>query len=321
VAKESFGARPRQLWVLLQRSLQEWGEDKAPRQAAALAYYSLFALGPLLVTCVFLAGLVFGVEAVSEAIAAQFGHLVGQEGADALNDLMAGGMRKTGTAVGLAVGVTFLVLGAAGVFGQLRESLNVMWEVQEKTPKGWKAKLLTAMRRNFLGFAGILGVGFLLIIGLAFDAALAAVALRARDYLAGPDVVWFVASLVVTLAILTAAFALMFKFLPNARVAWRDVAFGAFVTAFLFVVGQKLIGLYLAEAATATRYGAAGAVLVLLLWLYYSCLILLYGAELTQVYANLYGQKVRTTRRGEPLPEGIAKRQGRPEQEGTRGGS
>ena len=314
---EKFRARPKQVFELFKRSWAEWAEDKAPRQAAALAYYALFALGPLLFVAVFLAGLVFGPEAASQAIATQFGHLIGREGAGALHDLMAGGMRRSESAFGIAVGIVFLVMGAAGVFGQLRESLNVMWEVQEKTPEGWKAKLLTAVRRNFLGFAAVLGVGFLLIVGLAMDAMVASLATHGQARFNGPDIVWQSVSVVLTLALLTGAFALMFKFLPNARVAWADVFFGAFLTGVLFVVGEKLIGLYIARAATATRYGAAGAVLVVLLWLYYSCLILFYGAEVTQVYANVHGSKVRLTRRAESLPEGVAEKQGSPETEGT----
>lgn len=312
-----FRWRPRQVVELLRRSLQEWGEDKAPRQAAALAYYSLFALGPLLLVAVFVAGLLFGTEAATRAITAEFGRLIGKEGADALQDLMAGGMRKTSSAIGIAVGAVAVLFGAAGVFSQLRESLNVVWEVQEKVPEGWKAKVAAAVRRNFLGFVSLLGILFLLIVGLALNAVITALASHAQGVLSGPDWLWQAVSVVLALAILTVAFAFMFRFLPNAKVAWRDVSVGAAVTGLLFVVGQTLIGLYLAKAATATRYGAAGAVLVILLWLYYSCLILLFGAELTQVYANVHGSKVKPTGQAEPLAQAVRKKQGDPEEEGT----
>ncbi|MFO1533811.1 MAG: YihY/virulence factor BrkB family protein, partial [Thermoplasmatota archaeon] len=305
--------------ALFGRSWREWGEDKAPRQAAALAYYALFALGPLLLVALFLAGLVFGADAASQALGNEFGRLLGKEGASALHDLMAGATRTSSTAWGIAVGGVMLVLGAGGVFAQLRESLNIMWEVQEKTPEGWKEKVVTAVRRNFLGFAAVLGVGFLLIMGLAVNAAVAAVASHAQSAFAGPPILWQALSVVLTVLVLAGAFALMFKFLPNARVAWPDVLFGASVTAVLFVVGEALIGLYLSRAATATRYGAAGAVLVILLWLYYSCLILLYGAELTQVYSNLHGSHIRPTRKSESIAQGIAQKQGSPGEEGTRG--
>jgi membrane protein len=313
---ERFRWHPRQVLELFRRSLKEWGDDKAPRQAAALAYYTLFALGPLLVVAVVAAGLLFGTEAVARALTAEFGRLVGKEGGDALHDLMAGGMARGETWIGVAVGAVAVLFGAAGVFSQLRESLNVVWEVQEKVPEGWRRKVATAVKRNFLSFVALLGIIFLLVVGLALNALVTAMAAQAQDVLAGPDWLWAILNVAVTMALLTAAFALMFRYLPSARVAWKDVTLGALVTAVLFVVGQALIGLYLAQAATATRYGTAGAVLVVLLWLYYSCLILLFGAEFTQVYANVHGGRVKPTAEAEPLKEGVRRKQGRPEEEG-----
>jgi membrane protein len=316
-AHERFRWRPRQVGSLLARTVQEWAEDKAPRQAAALAYYALFALGPLLLIATALAGLVFGQQAARQAVTGQIGGLVGEPGAQAVEALMAGGLRGGAGVVGLVAGLVALLFGAVGVFAQLREALNRAWELEEKTVAGWKNKLVNAVRNNVLGFAGVLGVGFLLLVSLLLGAAVEALATYARGLLPGPDLVWTGANLLASLAVSATVFALMFKLLPNARVAWRDVWVGAVATSVLFVAGEALIGAYLGQGAVAARYGGAGAVLVVLLWVYYSSLILLLGAELTQVYANTYGSRILPSRRGEPIQEAIAKRDSPPDVEGT----
>jgi membrane protein len=174
-----------------------------------------------------------------------------------------------------------------------------------------------AVRNNVLGFAGVLGIGFLLLVSLLISAAIQAAATYARDLLPGPNLVWGAANLLVTAAVVASLFALMYKFLPNARVAWGDVWVGAAATSVLFVAGEALIGAYLGHGGVAARYGGAGAVFVVLLWVYYSSLLVLFGAELTQVYANLHGSHILPSRRGEPIQEAIAKRDSLPQLEGT----
>ncbi|HEX2066876.1 MAG TPA: YihY/virulence factor BrkB family protein [Candidatus Thermoplasmatota archaeon] len=316
-AQESFRWRPRQVGTLLARTLQEWMEDKSPRQAAALAYYTLFALGPLLVVAAALAGLAFGQEAARQAITGKISALAGDEAGQAIASLMAGGFRGGAGLVGLVVGSVLLVFGAIGVFAQLREALNRTWEVEEKAVAGWRNKLATAVRKNVLGFAGVLGTGFLLLVSLAIGAGLQALATYARGLLPGPDLLWQAANLAATVAVCGVVFALMFKFLPNAKTAWRDVWVGGTATALLFVVGELAIGAYLGQGTMVARYGGAGALLAVLLWVYYSSLILLFGAELTQVYANLHGSRIRPSRRGEAMQEAIAKRDAPPHLEGT----
>ncbi|MEA3190707.1 MAG: rane protein [Thermoplasmata archaeon] len=315
--RERFRGRPKQVWSLLRGAGQEWVADKAPKQAAALAYYALFALGPLLLIAVSVAGLLFGQTAAREAVTSQLGRLLGADAQRAIESLMAGGVRAKAGLFGLVAGGVALLLGAAGVFAQLREALNTVWEVEAKRVQGWKANIGAIVRRNLLGFAGVLGVGFLLLVSLAVSAAIAAGAKYASSLMPGAELLWTVLHFVVSVAIVSLLFALIYRYLPDTKVAWRDVSVGAAVTGLLFVVGELGIGFYLGQAATATRYGAAGAVLVLLLWVYYSGLVLLYGAELTQVYANRHGAQVRPAKTGEPLPQAVLERQAPPEKEGV----
>ncbi|HET6398466.1 MAG TPA: YihY/virulence factor BrkB family protein [Candidatus Thermoplasmatota archaeon] len=314
-AEDRFQWRPRQVADLLRLSAKEFLQDKAPRHAAALAYYSLFAIGPLLLIAVSIAGLVFGAEAARAAVVEQVGRLVGRQGAEGLESLMAA--RSPGRAGwGLALGVGLLLVGAAGVFGQLRDSLNAIWEVEVRNDGNFRQRAMRMARRNFLSFATIVGLGFLLLVSLAVSAGLAALSRYAEGLLPGGSLLWGAINFVVSLALVSVLFGFIFRVLPETRVDRRDVMVGAVVTALLFVVGELLIGLYLGQAATASRYGAAGSVIVLLLWVYYSGLILFFGAELTQVYANRFGGHVRPTSRAETVQK-AAQRNRHPSEEGT----
>lgn len=302
---------------LFKQSWLEWVEDKSPKTAASLAYYTLFALGPLLVVVVAIAGLVFGAEAARGAITGQLSGLLGRQAGEAAEGLMAAGWRGGAGAVALVVGIVTMVLGAAAAFAQLREGLNTTWEVEAKTVRGFKEKVVLAVRQNLLSFAGVVGLGFLLLVGLAVSAALTAVSTSAQDVLPGSDLAWQALHFLVMVGVVTLVFALLFKFLPDAKVKFRDCLFGGFFTSILFVLGQLALGVYLGGMVGDSRYGAAGAVPVLLIWIYYSSILVLFGAELTQVFANNYGDPVQPTHRAEPLQEAVVKRHERPSREGT----
>lgn len=303
--------------ALLKRAAQEWSADKAPKTAAALAYCTLFALGPVLVLAVALAGLVWGTAPARAAVTAQFAALLGAQAGQAVDALMAAATRPGTTVWAVVGGGAALLVGAAGAFAQLREGLNAAWEVEAKTVSGFWPKVRQAVRRNFLGFAGALGFGFLLLVGLVGSAAVAALGQRIGGAFAGADVVVPGLDFVLGLLLASVAFTLMFRLLPEAKVATRDAAAGGLATGALFVLGQTAMGLYLGRAATASKYGAAGAVPILLLWLYYSCLILLYGAELTQVLANTYGSRIRVRPTAMTLQEAVRQRHGAPSREGA----
>lgn len=275
----------RNLFNVFKEAAKDFGEDKAPRLGAALAYYTLFSIAPLLLVAIAIAGFVFGEEAARGQIFAQMRGLIGNEGAGALQDMVKSAAKpKTGT-MATIVGLATLLFGASGVFGQLKDALNTIWEVEPKKGGG----VLHFIKDRFLSLAMVLGVGFLLLVSLVLDAAIAAFGKFAGNRMPGGEGLWHGVEMVISLCVVTVLFALIFRYLPDIRIAWRDVWLGAGFTALLFVVGKFALGVYLGKKATASSYGAAGSLIVLLLWVYYSAQILFFGAEVTQVYARKHG--------------------------------
>ena len=315
--RRRLGWRPREWLDLLRATAKEFVEDKCPKQAAALAYYTLFALGPLMVLAIGIAALAFGAEATRDAVLSQIERLVGAAGGDAMRELLTGADRERVGIVGTTVGFVVLLVTAGAVFAQLKEALDRIWEVQAKKPVGWKAKVWRALRKNFLSFAGVLGTGFLLLVSLVVSAGLAAFGEYSAAAFPGAELALQIVNALVSVVVVGFVFAAIFRVLPDARVAWRDVAVGGVITAILFLVGQFALGYYLGSGPVATRYGAASAVLVVLVWVYYSSMILFFGAELTQVYANRYGSHVREASDARTLEEAVVEDQSEPEKEGT----
>jgi membrane protein len=309
--------RPRSFLGLFRAAAREWILDKAPKQAAALAYYALFALGPVLLLSMLLAGWVFGADAARGAVMDQLARVLGPEGAQAVDEMLGAASTPRAGIIGAIVGGVLLLFGAVGVFAQLKEALNRVWEIQHKTPVGWKAKLAAAVRRNVGGFSALLGIGFLLLVSLVVSAGLAAAGEKLQTLAPGAAILWQVVNVLVALFVVAILFMAMFKLLPDARVAWRDAAVGGAVTSVLFMLGQLAIGLYIGAGPISTKYGAAGAVLAILVWVYYSGLIVFYGAEFTQVFANRYGAKVRPSKRAEPIQTAVQKQHRPPSREGT----
>lgn len=276
------------LLPLLKNTVQEWSEDKASRLAAALSYYTIFSLAPLLVIIIAIAGLVFGEETAQQALVGQIEWLVGEEGAFAIQEMIAGASQTEDNIIAATVGFVVLLFGAAGVFVQLQDALNTMWEVQPKEGRG----ILGMIKDRFVSFGMVLGVGFLLLVSLVISALLAALGNFLVGLLPAYEIIMQIISFVVSFAVITLLFALLFKYVPDAKVAWGDVWLGAIVTALLFTIGKELIGLYLGRSAVASTYGAAGSLVIVLLWIYYSGQILFFGAEFTQVYANMFGSRI-----------------------------
>jgi len=279
----------RAVWALLLDAYNEWSEDNAPRLGAALAYYTVFSIAPLLILSIAVVGLVFGQEAAQGQVMAQIGDLVGEQVAGAVQGLIASSSNPSSGLVATIIGLATLLFGASGVFLELQRSMNEIWDVPPRQESG----IWTLVKSRFFSFAMVLGVGCLLLLSLALTAVLSAVGAYFQEFVpasvSGRAV--YGLDLAASLTIFTILFALMFKVLPDAGAAWRDVWMGAAVTAVLFVVGKFLLGLYLGRAGVASTYGAAGSLIVLLLWVYYSAQILFFGAELTQVYARRYGSR------------------------------
>lgn len=297
--------------ALLKRTVSEWSEDKAPRLAAALAYYTVFSLAPLLVIVIAIAGFFFGAEAVQNQVVNQISGLVGQESAEAIQTMIAGARDQGAGLIATIIGIVTLLFAAGGVFGQLQDALNTIWEVAPKPDRG----LWGLIKDRFLSFSMILGVGFLLLVSLVLSAALAIVGEFFLGLFPGYELIITILNFAISFGVIMLLFGLIFKILPDAEVAWRDVWLGAALTALLFVAGRFLIQLYIANSDFSSSYGAAGSLIVILLWIYYSAQILFFGAEFTQVYANMFGSRIVPQDHAVALTEEARANQGIPQQE------
>ena len=277
---------------LLKLSYQDWKEDKASRLSAALAYYTIFSLAPMLVIIIAVTGLFWQREVVQSQVLNQIEGLVGAEGREFVTNLVTSASNPARGIFATIVGVITLLFGALGVFNELHNALNTIWNVKEEEPKGFLESIKQVIFNRLLSFTMILGIGFLLLVSLVISAALSAVQETIGNAIPVSEILLQIVNLIISIGVITVLFALIFKFLPDAEIAWRDVWLGAFVTSVLFSVGKFLIGLYLGNSAVASSFGAAGSLVVLLIWIYYSAQILLFGAEFTQVYANNYGSKI-----------------------------
>ena len=285
------------IWTIFKDSVRAWIEDYAPSMGAALSYYTIFSIAPLLVIVIAVAGLAFGSEAASGAIYEQMRGMVGDSGATAIQGLVASASKPAASIIAGITGIITLVLGATTVLGELQSSLDRIWRAPPTKEKSW----FRMLRKRVLSLSMLLVLGFLLLVSLVLSAAIVAIG----DWF-GPifgKLRWLLEALnfVVSFGVVTALFAMIYKILPSVRIGWMDVWIGAAVTALLFTVGKFLIGLYLGKSGVTSGFGAAGSVVVLLVWVYYSAQIFLLGAEFTSIYAYRFG-----SRRGEPDPRAPA---------------
>ena len=271
-----------------------WWDDDALRLGASLAYYTLFAIAPVLLVATAIAGMVFGAEAVRGEIVGQLDDVFGREGGLAVQSLLEGASQRRAGIVATVIGSVAFMVAATSAFLELQVALNTIWRVKPKPGVHFKAFLIDRLR----SFGLVVAIGFLLLVSLAITAAIAA--LNAWLSRLAPEfpAMWSAISVLVSLVVTSGLFALLFRFLPDVRLRWKDVTTGAVVTAVLFTIGQQVIGLYLGQSTIASTYGAAGSMMILLLWVYYSCQILLYGAEFTRVWAARHGAR--------PKPESFA---------------
>jgi membrane protein len=296
------------IWKLLRQTFAEWSEDKAPQLGASLAFYSALSIAPLLVIALSVAAFFLDEQEARGRVLEEFQGLVGNEGGKSIEDMIDSASEPSVGIVATILSIVTLLFGASGVFGQLQDALNTIWEVKPKSGRG----VLGFIRDRFLSFAMVLGVAFLLLVSLLLTTAIAAIGLSA-DRL--PESLHWLAqffNFTVAFVIIAALFAMIFKLLPDVKMAWSDVWLGAVLTAVLFTVGKFAIGLYLGHSAMASSYGVAGSFVVLLVWTYYSSQILFFGAELTQVYANTYGSRIVPSDNAEPLRERDRENEGRP---------
>ncbi|MCG6136874.1 MAG: YihY/virulence factor BrkB family protein [Nostoc sp. LLA-1] len=290
------------MWRLLKETFKEWSEDKVPRLAAALAYYTIFSIAPLLIIVIAVAGAVFGEDAARGEIVNQIQGLVGTDGAEFIETAIQNANQpQTGTIASI-ISVVLLFVGATGLFSELQDSLNTIWDVKPKPGQG----VMNIIRTRFLSFTMILGVGFLLLVSLVVSAGLSAVVTYVSGLLPGADIIWQILNFVLSFAITTVLFGLIFKVLPDVKITWDDVLIGAIITSFLFAIGRFVLGQYLGNTTFGSAYGAAGSLVVILAWVNYAAQILFFGAEFTQVYSRRHGNGMTPTKNAIPIDEDVS---------------
>ena len=272
---------------LLQTTFRGWLDHDGLRLGASLAYYTVFAIAPLFLMTLAIAGLWFGEEAARRELFAQLGGLVGREGGAAIQALLANAGQPKAGAWATTVALVTLLIGATGVFVQLQDALNTIWEVRQRARSGvWHF-----IRARLLSFAMILAVGFLLLVSLIISAGLAAAGKFMSGLIPAHEIFWQTANFIISFGLITALLALIFKYLPDVKIKWRDVWLGAVFAALLFNFGKFALGFYLGRAAVTSAYGAAGSLVIILLWVYYSSQTLFLGAEFTRAIAKARGHK------------------------------
>lgn len=287
------------IWKLLRATYAKWTKDHAQTLGAALAFYTVFSMAPLLLIVIAIAGLVFGQEAAQGHIMGQIQGMVGEDSAKAIQGMIEEARKPAAGLIATVLAVIMLLLGATGVFAQLQESLNTIWKVEEKPGEGiWKM-----IKNRFISLMAVLGTGFLLLISLVISAGLSAVGTTLGHVLPFPEFMLQIINFFVSFAIVTLLFAMIYKLLPDISIQWGDVWSGAIITSLLFTIGKFFIGVYLGKSDVGIAYGAAGALAIILIWVYFASQIFLFGAEFTAVYAESHGSRFASSEpaRTEPV--------------------
>lgn len=276
-------------WTLLLASFNGFMDDRCLKLSAALAYYTVFSLAPLLVLIISLLSLVYGEEATRGQVFGQIQGFVGTEGAKQIQDMLKSVELSGKTNIALVSGIVTLIIGATSIFIEIQDSINLIWRVKPKPKRGW----VKILKDRLLSSSLVVSLGFLLLVSLVINGVILALSDRLSRYIPGGGV-WLVSGInfLVSAGVITVLFGVIFKVLPDAKIAWKDIRWGAIFTALLFMLGRYLIGLYIETTGTGSTYGAAGSLIVILVWIYYTAAILYFGAEFTQAYANLYGIRI-----------------------------
>lgn len=284
----AIASSPRLLYELLRDTVSAWIDDYAPSMGAALAYYTVFSIAPLLLIVISVAGVVFGAEAARGEVVAQLQGLLGPDGAKTIETMLLAVSEPAASTLTAVLGVFVLLVGATTVFAELQSALDRIWRVPERRKT---SGILELLRARLLSFGMILGIGFLLVVSLVMSAAISALNRLWGPLFGAEELIGHLLDMIVSLVLITVVFAMIYKIMPRVKVRWPDVWLGAAVTALLFTLGKFLIGLYIGKSGVANGYGAAGSLVVLLLWVYYSAQIFLLGAEFTWQYARRFGSR------------------------------
>ncbi|GAB3011086.1 YihY/virulence factor BrkB family protein [Spirosoma pulveris] len=276
-------------WIVIRDAFNGFLNDRCLKLSAALAYYTVFSLAPLLVLIISVVSIFLGQDAIQGQIFSQINGLVGNEAAKQIQDMIKSVSLSGKTNTALAIGIITLVIGATSIFVEIQDSVNMIWRVKAKPKRGW----LKLIKDRLLSSSLVVSLGFLLLVSLIINGLILAMSDFLSRYLPGIGV-YLVSgfNFLISTAVVSVLFAIIFKVLPDAKISWKDVRWGAFFTALLFMLGRYLIGLYIETTSTSSAYGAAGSLIVILTWIYYTAAILYFGAEFTQAYANHFGIKI-----------------------------
>jgi len=274
-------------------TVKEWQEDKGPRLAAALAYYTTFSLAPLLVLVIAIAGLLGGREAAQGLVMTQVEDLVGSQGREFVQNMIENANEPSTGALASIIGTVTLIFGAIGAFNELQNALNTIWDVEPKPLEGWRPRVKRFIFERLLSFSMLFVIGFLMLVSLVISAGLAAMSDFISTVPIFSEIVLQALNFIISLGLITLLFAMIFKFIPDVEITWRNVWLGAAITAILFTLGKSLIGLYLGKSDVGSTFGAAGSLALIMIWVYYSSQILFLGAEFTQVFSKRSGSKPR----------------------------
>ncbi len=290
VARIAHGSRLQQAWRLTKAAISAWIDDFAPSMGAAIAYYTIFSIAPMLVIAIAVAGAIFGQDAAQGEIVTQLRSVIGEEGAVAIQGLLQSASKPTEGLIATGLSIVTLIIGSTAVFAELQSALDRIWRVPVAVKEGG---LWNLIRTRLLSFGLILGLGFMLMVSLVVSSGLAALGKWWGGWFEGWEIVLQILNLVISFFVFAGLFSMIYKFMPRVRLSWHDVWIGAVATTILFIIGKYLIGLYLGTTGMSTGFGAAGSFALLLAWIYYSAQIFLLGAEFTWIYANNYGSKAK----------------------------
>ena len=277
------------MWEVLKNSFSGFGDNKVTKMSGSLAYATVFSLGPLLIVIISLCSIFLGREAIEGKIYGQLRSFVGSDTAEQLQSIIRNASVQGKNTLAIVIGGIVLLIGATGVFAEIQDSINVIWGLKPKPKRGW----VKMLQNRFLSFSVIISLGFLLLVSLGITALIDGFNQRLINHFPNVTiVVFYIINLVITLVVVTIIFSVIFKVLPDARIKWKDVIAGAFTTALLFMLGKFAISIYISKSNVGSTYGTAGSLVVLLLWVYYSSIILYFGAEFTKAYAIKYGSEI-----------------------------
>jgi len=277
------------IWSLLKETFNEWQQDKVPILAAALSYYMIFSIAPILILVIAVVGFIVGEQIAQDEVFAQLESFFGSENAASIRTILQNQFSPSSNITATIIAVVTILFGATTVFAQLKQALNLIWGVEPKPGRGVKGFIQT----RILSILMVLGIGFILLLSLIISSVLSGATTWLEQHLFIPSFVWTLVDLVISLSLTTLLFGQIYRVLPDVRIAWKDVVVGAGITAILFTIGKSLISLYLGNSSIGSAYGAAGSFVIVLVWIFYSTQIFLFGAEFTQVWSRRYGSQIR----------------------------